>query len=178
MTTHLLTGDDESILRSAVLELVDELVGDGDRSMMVDEFDGDDYELRLVVDAAQTPSFLTDKRVVVARGVGRFVADELTPLLGYVGNPLDTPDLVLVVGGGAVPKKLADAVKANGTITNTSPPTRAKDRQGWIADHIAAAGLRIKPDAAAQLAQWLGEDVGRLDGILATLRARTGPTTS
>ena len=73
MATHLLSGNDESILRSAVHELVDELVGAGDRAMMVDEFDGDEYELRLVVDAAQTPSFLTDKRVVVARDVGRFM---------------------------------------------------------------------------------------------------------
>jgi competence protein ComEC len=46
MATHLLSGNDESVLRSAVHELVDELVGDGDRAMMVDEFDGDDYELR------------------------------------------------------------------------------------------------------------------------------------
>ena len=46
--------------------------------------------------------------------------------------------------------------------------------QGWVSDHIAAAGLRLKPDAAAQLAGWLGEDVGRLDGILATLRSTFG----
>ena len=51
MTVHLLTGDDESILRAAVSELVHELVGDGDRSLMVDEFDGDEYEVR----ASSTP---------------------------------------------------------------------------------------------------------------------------
>ena len=44
MATHLLSGNDESILRSAVHELVDELVGAGDRAMMVDEFDGDEYD--------------------------------------------------------------------------------------------------------------------------------------
>ncbi len=95
-------------------------------------------------------------------------------LVAYVGNPLESTDLVLVAGGGKVAKKLADAVKANGKVTNTSPPTRAKDLQAWVADHISSAGLRVKPDAAAQLAQWLGEDVGRLDGILATLRSTYG----
>ena len=174
MATHLLSGNDESVLRSAVHELVDELVGDGDRAMMVDEFDDDEYELRLVVDAAQTPSFLTDKRVVVARGVDRFAADELAPLLGYLADPLDTSDLVIVINSGSVPKKLGDAVKAIGTVTNTSPPSRAKDRQEWIADHIKDAGLRIRPDAAAQLGAWLGEDAGRLDGILATLTSTYG----
>ena len=174
MTTHLLTGDDESILRAAVVTLVDELVGDGDRSMMVDEFDGEEYELRAVVDAAQTPPFLSERRLVLARGVGRFVADDVAPLVAYVANPLDTTDLVLVAGGGRVAKKVADAAKAHGTVVNTSPPTRAKDVQSWVSDHISAAELRMKPDAAALLAGWLGEDVGRLDGILATLRSTFG----
>ena len=174
MATHLLSGNDESVLRTAVHELVEVLVGNGDRAMMVDEFDGDDYELRVVVDAAQTPSFLTDKRVVVARGVDRFNADQLTPLIAYLGNPLESCDLVLVINSGSTPKKLGDAVKAIGTVTNTSPPSRAKDRQAWIADRIAEAGLRIKPDAAAQLGAWLGEDAGRLDGILATLTSTYG----
>ena len=174
MATHLLSGNDESVLRSAVHELVDVLVGDGDRAMMVDEFDGDEYELRLVVDAAQTPSFLTDKRVVVARGVDRFTADDLAPLLGYLADPLDSSDLVIVINSGSVPKKLGDAVKAVGTVTNTSPPSRPKDRQEWVSEHIKEAGLRIKPDAAAQLAAWLGEDAGRLDGILATLTSTFG----
>ncbi len=174
MATHLLSGNDESVLRTAVHELVDQLVGDGDRAMMVDEFDGDDYELRSVVDAAQTPAFITDKRVVVARGVERFTAGDLPSLLGYLSDPLETSDLVLVINSGSVPKKLGDAVKAVGVVTNTSPPSRPKDRQGWISEHIAATGLRIKPAAAAQLAAWLGEDAGRLDGILATLASTYG----
>ena len=174
MATHLLSGNDASVLRTAVHELVDDLVGDGDRAMMVDEFDDDEYELRLVVDAAQTPAFLTDKRVVIARGVDRFSSDELPPLIAYLANPLDTSDLVIVINSGSVPKKLSDAVKAVGTVTNTSPPSRPKDRQGWIADHIKEAGLRIKPDAAAQLGAWLGEDAGRLDGILSTLTSTYG----
>lgn len=174
MATHLLTGDDESILRTAVSDLVHELVGDGERSMIVDEFEGEEYELRLVVDAAQTPPFLTEKRVIVARDVGRFIADDLGPLVAYLDNPLDTSDLVLVAGGGRVAKKLADAVKAGGTVTNTSPPSRAKDRQDWLQDHLASAGVRLDGGAVAQLGQWLGEDAGRLDGILSTLSSTYG----
>ncbi len=174
MATHLLTGDDEGLLRTAVHDLVDELVGAGDRSMMVDDFEGEEYELRIVVDAAQTPPFLTDKRVVVARDVGRFTADELAPLLGYLDAPLDTSDLVLAAGGGRVAKKLVDAVKAVGTVVNTSPPTRAKDRQGWVSDRVKEAGVRLDGGAMAQLGRWLGEDAGRLDAILDTLRATYG----
>ena len=77
MSVHLLTGDDESILRAATNTLVQTLVGDGDRALIVDEFDGEDYTLGAVVDAAHTAPFLTDHRVVVVRGAGRFTADEL-----------------------------------------------------------------------------------------------------
>jgi DNA polymerase-3 subunit delta len=177
MSVHLVTGDDEALLRAAVNDLVRELVGDGDRSLMVDEFDGDDYEVRAVLDAAQTPPFLTERRVVVARGVGRFTADDVAPIVAFVSDPLDTTDLVLVGGEGRVAKRLSDAVKAAGTIRDTSPPSRPKDRASWVAEHVTASGLRLDGRALTGLAAWLGEDVGRLDGIVATLRSAYGTST-
>ena len=174
MAIHLLTGDDDSILRTAVTDVVKRLVGDGDRSMMVDEFDGDEYELRLVVDAAQTPPFLTDKRVVVARAVGRFTSDELAPLKRYLEQPLDTTDLVLVGGGGTIPKGVVDAIKKVGTVVDTAPPKRAKERTGWLSDHVAATGLRVEPGALARLGEWLGEEAGRVEGLVSTLKATYG----
>ncbi len=175
MGIHLLTGDDESILRSKAYDLVHRLVGDGDRSLMVDEFDGDEYEIRHVVDAAQTMPFLTDVRVVVARGVGRFTTEEAAPLIGYLDDPLDTTELVLVGGGGRLPKALTDAVKrAGGHAIDTSPPNRAKERQTWVRAEAEEHGVRLDGAAAARIADQLGEGVGRLDGIVAVLRSTYG----
>ncbi len=178
MGVHLLTGDEESILRSKAHDLVHQLIGDSDRSLMVDEFDGDEYELRQVVDAAQTMPFLSEKRVVVARGIGRFTTDQLTALLGYLGDPLPTTDLVLVGGGGRIAKKLVDAVQTGGgVIVNTSPPSRAKDRHTWVRAEAAEQGLRLDGGAAARIADQLGEDSGRLAGLLAVLRSTYGEGT-
>lgn len=175
MPVHLITGDDESLVRSALGDLLRQLVGEGDRTLMVDDFDGDEYELRAVVDAAQTPPFLTDKRVVVARGVGRFNAEDAVPLLAYLADPLPSTDLVLVAGGGRMPKALTDALKKTGAVTiDTVPPLRARERSGWFDDQIKAAGLKLDTPAAQLLANWLGEDAGRLQGILDTLRATYG----
>ena len=71
MACYLIIGDDESLALTAIGELVKTLVGDGDRTLMVDDFNGEEFEMRSVVDAAQTAPFLTDRRVVLARGVGR-----------------------------------------------------------------------------------------------------------
>ena len=175
MAQYLVTGDDPSLVRTAVATLVGELVGDADRSMMVDEFEGDEYELRLLVDAAQTPPFLTDKRVVVGRDVSRFNVEDLPALLAYVANPLDTTDVVLAEGGdGRMSKKLVDAIKAAGTVVPTAAPKKAADRQGWIRDHIRDAGIDLEPQAIGRLVDWLGEEPGRLDGVLATLRGAFG----
>ncbi|MDO8364792.1 MAG: DNA polymerase III subunit delta [Actinomycetota bacterium] len=176
MACYLITGDDESLLLTAIGDLVRKLVGEGDRTLMVDDFDGDEFEVRSVVDSAQTPPFLTDKRVVVARGVGRFGADDVAPLVAYLGDPLPSTDLVLVAGGGRLPKSLTDAVKAaGGTTITTAPPSRARERSGWFDEQIKASGLKLDSQAVQMLTAWLGEDAGRLQGIIETLLAAYGP---
>jgi DNA polymerase-3 subunit delta len=175
MAAYLITGDDESLLLTAISDLLKQLVGDGDRSLMVDDFDGDDFEMRAVVDAAQTPPFLTEHRVVVARGIGRFNAEDVAPLVAYLGDPLPSTQLVLVGGGGRMPKALTDALKASGATTiATAPPSRAKERVGWFDDQIRHSGLKLDGQALQMVAEWLGEDAGRLQGILETLHATYG----
>lgn len=175
MGVYLISGDDESLVLSGLSELVHRLVGDGDRSLMVDDFDGPEYELRAVVDASQTPPFLTDCRVVIARGMGRFTIDEVPPLVAYLGDPLGSTELVLVGGSGRLPKALADAIKASGAMSiNTTAPTRAKDRSVWIDQQFATAGLRVEPATAHAVGGWMGEDAGRLQGLIGTLMSTYG----
>lgn len=175
MSVHLITGDDESLVLTAISDLLKRLVGDGDRTLMVDDFDNEEFEVRAVVDAAQTPPFLTERRVVVARGIGRFNTDDVAPLVAYLGDPLPTTELVLVSGGGRMPKALTDAVKTcGGTTVETAPPSRARERAGWFDDQIRQFGLKLDGQAIAMLTEWLGEDAGRLQGILETLNATYG----
>jgi DNA polymerase-3 subunit delta len=175
MGVHLLTGDNDGLMSTAIHELVDVLVAGADRTLMVDDFDTDDYAVRQVVDAATTPPFLTDRRIVVARGIGRFASDELAPLLAYLADPLETTELVLGGGGGRLPKALTDAVaKAGGTVKAAGPPAAKRDRTGWIDERVATAGLQLDHGATARIVQQLGEDLGRLDGLLDTLVSAFG----
>jgi DNA polymerase III subunit delta len=177
MAVHLISGDDESLVLTGVTELVHRLVGDGDRSLMVDDFDGLEYELRAVIDASQTSPFLTELRVVVARGVGRFSADDVIPLVAYINDPLPTTELVLVAGGGRLAKSLSDTLKATGaTIVDTAPPTRARDRAGWVDQQFAGSELRLDGAALQAIGAWMGEDAGRLQGVIDTLVSTYGTT--
>jgi DNA polymerase-3 subunit delta len=175
MAVHSITGDDEALIGLELGELVDRLVGDGDRSLMVDDFSGDDYELRAVVDAAQTMPFLTRSRVVIARGVGRFGADDVAPLVAYLDDPLPTTELVLVAGGGRVAKPLADALKRSGAaVISSAVPVAKRDRSTWFDDQLDRHGVRLDPGARAALTGRLGEDAGRLAPLAMTLRSVFG----
>lgn len=175
MPVHLVKGSDESLVRHAVHELVDRLVGDADRSLVVEDYDDDEYELRAVVDAAQTPPFLTDLRVVVARGIGRFAAADLDGLLTYLGDPLPTTELVLAQSGGRVVKALNDALKKVGaTVIDSAPPSRARDLEVWVRDRAVEHGVALDAGARSLIADWLGEETGRIDGLLETLRSTHG----
>jgi DNA polymerase-3 subunit delta len=188
---YLLKGDDEILLGDAVIELVHALVGDGDRTLMVDELDAARYEdasgdlqIGALVDSAQTPPFLTDRRVVVGRQLGSFTkADQLAPLLGYLADPLDTTSLVLVwervpkqgAKLGTLNKKLLDAIKsAGGTVVDTGAGS-GKARDQWLDEQLKGATVKLDAGARRFIADRVGDDAGILVGLLPTLEGVYGP---
>lgn len=185
MTTavHLVRGDEPSLVRDTVSTIVDELVGDLDRSLTVEDvvIDGATAadrapQLAALVDAAQTPPFLTDRRVVVGRGVHLARADELDGLAGAVRDLLPTTRLVLVWESGAVPKRLADVLKSAGAETlDASPGRGARAQRQWASSQASAAGVRFDAAALDLVVEQLGEDLARLQALLATVASVFGP---
>lgn len=174
MSTHLFHGADPVLLSSAVSEKVRELIGDGDRSLMLDEF-VDDYVMGSVIESASTPPFFTDRRVVVVHQHDGTNVDDVDALAAYIREEAEFTDLVVVWHKGKILKALADAVKAaGGRSIDVMPPTRAADRRSWWEEQVAVAGLTLDAKAMGLLVEWLGEDVGRFDGVARTLASTYG----
>jgi len=175
LPVHLLHGPEPSLLADAVLALVTKVVGDDDRTLVLHELSGEDYTVDELVDAAQTTPFLTPRRVVVARGLSRFTVAELGPLVSYLGDVNPTTELVLEWGSGRLPKQLTDAVKAaGGEKLTTGAPGNARGRNEWFEEQFSGAGLQLDRRAKQAMIDQLGEDVGRLSGLLATLVSAFG----
>ena len=173
LPAYLVKGDDPVVTGDAVRALVRELVGDGDTALAVEELVGEDYDVAAIVEAAQTPPFLDDRRVVVARDIGRFSTQDVAPLVTYLHDPLSTTALVLVAGGGQMSKSLLDAVKKVGHVVDAGVPG-GKTRQNWLTSRLRAAPVELDADAASLVAAHLGEDVGRLGNLLEILVAAHG----
>jgi len=181
---HLVRGSDAVLVADAVLELVDDLLGTADRSLALDEFTGDDYDLGAVVDAASTPPMFADQRVVVARGAGRFSkADDVAPLVAYLEAPMATSAIVLVweLAAGqqrlaAVPKKLSAAIEAaGGKVVATEPGTSRSARDAWWSELFDHAPVTLTRDAQALVRDRSGEGLAAAPALLRMLEGAFGP---
>jgi DNA polymerase-3 subunit delta len=180
---YLVKGADDVLREEAFVQLVDQLVAGEDRSLLVDEFAGADYELAAAIDAAQTLPFLTDRRIVVARHVGRFGnAESQAPLLAYLEEPLDTTALVLVWEKSpepgsrlaAIPPKLKKALEAAGAATiDHEPPARQRD--DWVGEQFAARGIKLESAARKLVAERLGENGGAVVEVIERAIGVHGP---
>jgi len=182
---HLLKGNDDVLRGEALTTLVDELVGDDDRTLVLDEFDLDATSLGSAVDAAQTPPFLSDRRIVVVRRFGRFSKnEEVAGLVDYLADPLPSSVVVLVweravnpTDGGEpaskaprIPAALTKAIKsAGGEVQDTDAPG-GRNLAGWVTEQLRAAGLAVDPAAREQIVDRLGEDAGALVGLVERLK--------
>jgi DNA polymerase III subunit delta len=152
------------------------VVGDRDHALVVEEIGGgpgDELSVGAVVDACLTPPFLIDRRVVVVRDAGRLLTADVPRLVAVVEDPLPTTVLVLVGGGGTVPAPLVKAVKAKGQVIDVTT-SKAGERKAWLHDHVRQGPVTLEPAAEDLLGRHVGEDLGRVEGLLGALSAAYG----
>jgi len=178
---YLITGSDARLVSAKLTDLTAQLVGDGDRNMMLVSHDletlsADERELAIATAmvGAQTSSLFGDERVVVLRGIGEATVDQLKPLIAYLVQPLAETQLVLT-GSGKLAKSITDALKQAGATTiNTSPPSRFNELSMWFQEQLTEAGLKVDSGALKMLIDWLGQDQARLPSIIEVLVSTYG----
>jgi DNA polymerase-3 subunit delta len=181
---YLVKGGDPILRDREVARLLDELVGDEDRTLLVEEYTvpakagaaqsaGDDEApaedvagaapiVSAVVNAAQSPPFMTSKRIVVVRDYEALPADAVAPVVTVLGDLLDTTDVVFVAGaGGRVVKALADALA--GANVRGGASEKLSD---VLQRELDRAGLTLKGDAARVVIAHLGDDAGRIAALV------------
>ena len=175
MAAYVVSGD-ETLIGLELTALVDRLVGDNDRSMMVEDFDLADAGLQvgLVADALGTMPLFTERRIVVLRNVHGAPAEVLEPVVAAIAGRVDEVDVVATVTGRQ-PKAFADVMKkASAESIGASVGTGRNDRLGRVEVQLVEAGLSYSPEVPQMIVRWLGEDHSRLAGLVQTLVSTYG----
>lgn len=185
---EFLKGDDPTLVAQALSKVVNQLVGDGDKTLMVDEItetqmidDAGPPSIAALVTSAQTPPFLTERRVVIGRHLGIFTKqNDVAALVRYLADPTESTDLVLVWEKGstsqrlpAVPKPLKEALKEAGATEIDAAP-KGKGRKVLLDQQLAEAAVRLDGGARALIADRLGDEVGRAEAVLDALASTFG----
>ena len=191
MSVHVVRGDDPILRDEAFNRLVDELLGDDDRSLALEEAtvpgraapgetgegseptgaEAREQAVAATLNAAQSPPFMTERRVVVVRDAGNLVAADAEPLVAYLADPLETTELVLVLGGGRPPANLTKALKE--VKANEVGPSSERTAD-VLKEHARDAGLKLDAAAAKRVAEHLGEEAGRVHQLVEVLAAAHG----
>jgi DNA polymerase-3 subunit delta len=175
---YLVDGEDPSLVAQELSTLLASLVELSVITTDAIEEYGDpaqveELDVGAIVNACSTPPFLTATRVVVVRDATAFDAVSQKEIAAYLADALPTTVLVLA-NPGRVPAALSKAVHAHGVVIHAQPGN-ARARTQWISEHLHDATLRLDNAATTLLADNLGEDLARLDGITKMLVAAYGP---
>ena len=116
---YYIIGDDPVARLKESNIVVNELLGDQDRSLALENFDlsdsdseqGRDEILDRAISSLYSPPFLTDCRVVVIRDIGAATKENIAPLLEYFQQPSETSFLIMIQGGGRILPSLTKAFK-------------------------------------------------------------------
>lgn len=170
---YLVKGEDAALVSQALSALLAQLEEGDPSGLAVEDRSGEEPDVGAVVDACLTPPFLASRRIILVRDVSKLRADDIDRLVAYLAQPADTTSLVLTASG-AVPARLGEAVRRVGRVVDAAVPS-GRGRGQWLAARLREAPVRLDPAASADLAAHLGEDMGRLEGLLGALAAAYGP---
>lgn len=188
MALVFIKGDDQVLLAQEVNHQISALVGNGDKSLMVEEVTETEFlqdnglnDIGVLINASQTPPFLTERRVVVGRNLGLFSKkDQIQPLAGVLEKDLGPIDLVLVWEKGgtstrlsAVPKLLKDALKNAGAEMIDAAP-KGKALKASIQEKLDMAPVKLDQSARNVIVNTIGDNLGQLDSLFETLVSTYG----
>ena len=170
-------GTDATMVYDAVHNVVNEALEGLDPSFALQDFTAKDVTtasgesvLPRVLEALYTPAFLVDRRVVVVRDAQSLTSDEIPPLLDWMARPTPGAVLVLCVVG----TKANKLVKASGDVIDVNVGSRPADRLGFVETKLAQYGVNVDRTTAQRVAQFVGDDVARVDSLARTLRSIYG----
>lgn len=169
---YVLVGDDAFLLGLHRRRVVEQAVEGGEPQLCVVMMDSS-AELAEVLDELRTLPLLAPRRVVVVSEAEAFISAHREALERFLESAPAHASLVLMVSSWPSNTRLAKLVARIGEAVDCSAP-KAADLPEWAAGAAEQRGKQLDRDAAELLAEWIGRDLGALDGEMEKLTLYAG----
>ena len=158
---YLLQGEEPFFIDELAAQFEEKVLTESEKAFNFTVFYGKDANHQAVVDTARRYPMMSEYQLVILREAQEM--EELEKLSTYVEKP--TPTTILVICHKR--KKIDARTTAGKTITQNSAAfesQKLKDYKvpDWIMDYLKDKKLKIKPDSATMLAEYLGTDLSRI----------------
>jgi len=170
---YLIFGSEQLLLDRAVRRLKERFAKVADLDFNLETFDGDSASADDVTNAANTMPFMSDRRLVIVRGVDKMSAADQGVLADYAKDPAPYTALVLVATKVNRGSRLYKAVDALGGASEYPAPKRG-EYPAEVTKLFAEHGKRASADAARALVEAVGRDLRRLDSEVDKVVAYVG----
>lgn len=174
---YLLHGDEPFFIDEVSNYIEHELLSEAERGFNQTVFYGKDTETMAVLNAAKRYPMMADYQIVLVKEAQdmKWGSDDdnkkhINPFLAYLENPLKSTVLVFCYKYGKFDKrkKTYKAIEKNGLVFESAPLYDNKI-PAFVETFVGAKKYKIQPQAAALLAEYLGNDLSKIANELEKL---------
>jgi DNA polymerase-3 subunit delta len=167
-------GPEAFLKRQALAGITDRVLGKADRALSLSEYEGPSAELAPIMDDLRTLPFLAERRLVIVSEADDFISRFRSELEEYCNHPSSTGVLTMECKSLPSNTRLHKKIAALGGIVPCEA-VKAHAIGGWlVARGRDTHGVQLDSQAAALLADLVGNDLGRLNGELEKLALYVG----
>ena len=162
-SAYLFRGSDRSRVRRGVARLRRRVTEESGSDLNVTVFEAREVGPDEVIAAAQTPSFVLGRRLILVAGAQAWKSPQRTRLAAYLEDPM--PDTILAVEATKYGKDdvLAKAVARSGQVFTWNVP-RKSELDAWVDKRAGVQGLRLTSSGRRRLVALLGWPEGSDEG--------------
>lgn len=170
---YLLYGEEEFLLNEALQAIETTVLQEGARDFNFDVFHAKETPTPQILDVAETLPMMANHRLIVIKGVDKWVDGDWNTFEGYLENPSDMSVVVFIARGLDKRKKTHKKLLEKTEALEFKKPY---DNQvpAWIHFIAKKMGLTMEPDAIGLLHQFVGSNLIDIQGEVQKLGQYVG----
>jgi DNA polymerase III subunit delta len=170
---YLFSGEEEYYIDKLVDFFENNLLSEEQKSFNQIVLYGKDVQARQIIDEAKQYPLMSDKRLIIIKEAQDFKG--LKDLADYVNNPVPHTIIVFAHKHKKIDKRLAIAKAFDKHVSFESAKLYDNKMPAWILNLAKSLGLSMTEQISTVIAEYLGNDLSKVENELEKLKLFCGP---